>query len=237
MSDHLSRKELKQDNVALKVEETAHFLVTHRPLVIRIAIAVVAVLVIGLGSWFFISSRHDAREQALAAALALQSAPVGAPPANGGPNFPSDAAKSDAIRKAFNQIVTQDGGSEEANAAEYFLAGMDVSESKLDEALKKYDQVISGAGSDYASLAKLGKAQVLFSLSRTADAQTVLKDLIANPTAMVSKEQASITLAKGIAATQPEEARKLLLPIAGQASDIGQAAVTAMAELPQAPSK
>ena len=65
----------------------------------------------------------------------------------------------------------------------------------------------------------------------------MLKDLIANPTAMVSKEQASITLAKGIAATQPEEARKLLLPIAGQASDIGQAAVTAMAELPQAPSK
>ena len=35
MSTHLSRKELKQDNVALKVEETTHFLVTHRALMVK----------------------------------------------------------------------------------------------------------------------------------------------------------------------------------------------------------
>jgi hypothetical protein len=51
---------------------------------------------------------------------------------------------------------------------------------------------------------------------------------------MVSKEQAAMTLAQGIAATQPEEARKLLLPIASAHSDVSQAAVTAMAELPAA---
>lgn len=234
MSDHLSRKELKQDNVALKVEATTHFLVTHRPQAIRVAVVIVAALVIGLGSWFFISSRRDAREQALGAALTMESAPVAAASPNGGLSFPSDAAKADAINKAFSAIISQDGGSEEAYAAEYYLAGVDVTAGKFDEALKKYDHVASGAGADYGSLAKLGKAQVLFSVSRSPEAQTVLKDLMANPTAMVSKDQASMVLAKGLAATQPEEARKLLLAIAAESSDVSQLAVSALGELPQA---
>jgi hypothetical protein len=229
---NLSRKELKQDNVALKVEETTHFLATHRALVTRIAIGVVAVVVIALAASFFITSRRDAREQALGAALALQNAPVGAAPPNGGISFPSDLAKADAVRKAFNSIITQDSGSQEAYAAEYYLAGIDVGAGKIEDALKKYDHVAADAGSDFASLAKLGKAQVLFSLGRSPEAQAVLKDLIAHPTAMVSKEQASMILAKGIASTQPAEARKLLVPIAEEHSDVSQSAVTALADIP-----
>ena len=110
MPTHLSRKELKQDNVALKVEETTHFLVTHRPLVVRAGAVALAVLVIGLASWFFIGSRHDAREQALAAALALENVPVGSAPPGGGQSFPSESAKNDAIAKAFNSIIAQNGG-------------------------------------------------------------------------------------------------------------------------------
>ena len=119
MSDHLSRKELKQDNVALKVEETAHFLVTHRPQVMRVGIAVLVVLVLGLGSWFIVSSRRDAREQSLAAALTLESAPVGSASPTGAQSFSTEAAKTTAVNKAFNSIISQNGGSDEAYAAEY----------------------------------------------------------------------------------------------------------------------
>jgi hypothetical protein len=234
VSTHLSRKELKQDNVALKVEETTHFLVTHRPLVMKAGIAALVILAVGLGSWFFISSRRDARQQALAVALTTENAPVGTAPPSGGISFPSEAAKADAVRKAFNSIVSENAGSEEAYAAEYYLAGLDIAAGKTDDALKKYDHVASGAGADFASLAKLGKAQLLFSLDHSPEAQTLLKELIAKPTPMVSKEQATVILAKGIAATQPEEARKLLIPIANLHSDISQLAVTAMTDLPQA---
>jgi hypothetical protein len=94
--------------------------------------------------------------------------------------------------------------------------------------------VAASAGADYASLAKLAKAQLLFSINKSSDAQAVLKDLMANPTAMVSKDQAAMTLAEGIAPTQPEEARKLLTPIVVAHSDISQAAVSVMADLPAA---
>jgi hypothetical protein len=231
VSTHLTRKELKQDNVALKVEETRHFLVTHRALSIRIGVIAVIVLAVGFGAWFFISSRHEARESALAAAIALENAPIGASP-NGGISFPTAEAKMAALQKALNSVMAE--GSEEGYAAEYHLAGINVANGKTDEALKQYDHVAANAGEDYASLAKLAKAQLLFSLNKFSEAETLLKDLIAHPTAMVSKNQATMTLAQGIAPTRPEEARKLLLPMAGANSEISQAAVTAMADLPAA---
>jgi hypothetical protein len=232
VSTHLSRKELKQDNVALKVEETRHFFVEHRQLVIKAGIAIVIVLVIGFGSWFFVSSRRQAREQALASALALQNAPVGAANPSGGASFPTAAAKNAAVTKALNSVMAD--GSDEGYAAEYYLAGLNAANGKTDEALKQYDHVAANAGADYASLAKLAKAELLFSVNKSSDAQAVLKDLMANPTAMVSKDQAAMTLAEGIAPTQPEEARKLLTPIASAHSDISQTAVTALADLPAA---
>jgi hypothetical protein len=232
VSTHLSRKELKQDNVALKVEETTHFLVTHRALAIRVGGIALAVLILAGGSWFFIGSRRDARGQALTAALNLQNATVGAPSGQG-QSFPTQLAKDEAIKKAFDAILSQDSGTEEAYAAEYFLAGNDAAAGKSDDAMKKYDHVISGAGADYASMAKLAKAQLLFSLNKPADAQAILKDLMAKPTAMVSKDQAGMVLARGIAASSPEEARKLLTPMADAHSEISQAAGTALSELPQ----
>jgi hypothetical protein len=125
-------------------------------------------------------------------------------------------------------------GSEEGYAAEYYLAGLNGANGKTDEALKQYDHVAANAGADYASLAKLAKAELLFSINKPSDAEAILKDLMAHPTAMVSKDQAAMTLAEGIAPTQPEEARKLLAPIASAHSDVSQAAVTAMADLPAA---
>jgi hypothetical protein len=40
-------------------------------------------------------------------------------------------------------------------------------------------------------------------------------------------------LAKGIAASQPEEARRLLTPIAAEKSEVAQPAANALSELPQ----
>jgi hypothetical protein len=233
VSTHLSRKELKQDNVALKVEETTHFLVTHRDLAIKVGIGTLVVLGIAAASWFFITSRRDARELALSNALQTVSAPVGAPTA-GSLSYPTQQAKTDAERTAFKSIISQDSGSEEAYAAEYSLAGIDVAAGNTDQGIKEYDDVISQGNADYASMAKLSKAQLLFSLNRNSEAQTILKDLMDHPTSMVSKDQAAMALANGLASTQPEEARKLLLPLANAHNDISQSAVTALGELPAA---
>jgi predicted negative regulator of RcsB-dependent stress response len=232
VSTHLTRKELKQDNVALKVGETFDFFSKYRQQIVRYGGAAAAVAVIVAGVFYYRSAQHDVREQMLADALALQSAPVGQAPPNGGPSFPTDTAKKDAVTKAYAKIIAEHGGSEEAYSAELTLATMDADDGKMADARKKYQDVGDHAGAGFASLAKLSLAQLDFAENKTAEAQSLLKYLQDHPTDLVSKTQATYTLARGLAPTQPEEARKLLLGVASEKSDVAQIAVTALQDLP-----
>jgi len=233
VSTHLTRKELRQDNVALKVEETFDFFTKYRQQIVRYGGGAAALVVIVAGVFYYRSAQHDVREQMLADAVTLQAAPIGQTPPNGGPSFQTDAAKKDAVSKAYTKIVTDHGGSEEGYSAELALASMDVDSGKMADARKKYQDVADHANAGFASLAKLSLAQLDFAENKNAEAQSILKDLQDHPTDMVSKTQASYTLAKGLAATQPEEARKLLTAIASDKSDVSGIAVTALQELPK----
>jgi hypothetical protein len=53
-----------------------------------------------------------------------------------------------------------------------------------------------------------------------------------HPTIFVSKEQATLALAKGLMTTKPAEARKLLEPLRATRGPASQAAIQAFAELP-----
>jgi hypothetical protein len=74
-------------------------------------------------------------------------------------------------------------------------------------------------------LAKLSLAQIYFSDGRTAQGETALRELIAKPTVFVSKEQATIMLARFLGPTKPEEARKLLEPLITVPGGVSQVAV------------
>jgi predicted negative regulator of RcsB-dependent stress response len=233
VSTHLTRKELKQDNVALKVEETFNIFNKYRPQIARIGGAALALVVIVAGVFYYRSAQHEVRQQMLADAISLQAAPVGQAPPNGGPSFPTEAAKKDAITKAYNKLISEHSGSEEAYSAELALAASDVDAGKMDDARKKFQDVADHANAGFASLGKLSLAQLDFAENKTADAQRILKDLQDHPTELVSKTQATYTLAKGLAPTQPEEARKLLMSLASAQSDVSGVAVAALQELPK----
>jgi predicted negative regulator of RcsB-dependent stress response len=231
VTTHLTRKELKQDNVALKVEETVHFFNLHKQETVRYAGIAVAVLAVAGGIYYYMSSQADVREQLLSDAIAQQSAPVGNAPPNGGLSFPTDAAKQDAVTKSYAKLFSEYSGSSEAYIAEYTLASMDVEAGKTAEARKKYQDVADHANANYASLSKLALAQIDFSENKTADARAILKDLQDHPTDLVSKDEAALTLAKGLIPTAPEEARKLLTGLM-QSKELTSSVMTAMQELP-----
>jgi predicted negative regulator of RcsB-dependent stress response len=232
VSDHLTRKELTHDNVAQKVGETFNFFNMHRQQTVRIAGGIVAVaLVVWLG-FYYTGYKQGVRQQALADAIQLQNAPVGQAPPNGGPSFPNDAAKKAAIVKSYTSLSTEFAGSTEGYIGEYSLASMDAESGRYADARKKFQDVADHADVNYSSIAKLAIAQLAFADNKIPEARTILKDLIDHPTDLVSKNQATFTLAKGLSPTQPAEARKLLLPIASAANESSQSAVTALQELP-----
>ncbi len=232
MPGNLTRKELKQDNVALNVEKTFDFVNLHKKGAVRIAGAVLALVLIVAAVIYYRSSQQDVREQMLGDAITLQSAPVGAAQPNGAPSFPSEAAKQSAVTKAYEKLLSEHSGSPEAYVAEYSLAAMNIQAGKLDDARKQYQDVVDHANANYSSLAKLALAQLDFAGNRTADAQSLLKDLQDHPTDLVSKNQATYVLARGLMPTNPAESRKLLMQLAGSQSEISSVAVSAMNDLP-----
>jgi len=233
VASNLTRKELlKQDKFTVEAEHTVDYLSTHRKEVVRYGTVALVVIVIVAAVFYYRGSRASVREQILGEDIAMANAPVGqAQP--GGQSFPTQAAKTDAVTRAFSKLASDYGGSEEAYIAEYYLGGLALDAGNVDEARKKLQDAADHGNVNYASLARLALAQLDFAQNRTSDAEVLLKGLMDHPTDLVSKEQAEYTLAKVIAPTRPEEARKLFQQLAGEKSDVSPIAQTAMSELPQ----
>lgn len=232
MSSNLSRKDLlKQDQFAAQVEHSVDFLGAHRQQAIRIGGAVIALAVIVGGGFYFYNSKQTARAIELGDAIELVSAPVGGPAPSGSPSFPTEAAKQDAVKKAFNELISKNGGSAEAYVAEYYLASMDAEGTKLDEARRRYQDVADHAPANWASLARLALAQLDAAENRLAEAEPLFRDLITHPTDLVSADQATISYAKAIGATRPSDARKLLQSIVDAKSDAASVASAALTDL------
>jgi len=234
VASNLTRKELlKHDKFTVEAEHTVNFLSEHRKEALRYGGIALAVIAIVAAVFYYRSSQVSVRQQILGEAIALSNAPVGTAAPAGGPSFPTATAKDDAVNKAFTKLAADYNGMDEAYIAEYYLAAKALDAGKVDDARKKYQDVADHANANYASLAKLALAQLDVAENRLTDAEKRLKDLIDHPTDLVSATQANFAYAKLLALTKPEEARKILLKIAGEKSDISQIAITEMNDLPQ----
>jgi len=228
----ITRKELKTDKFALEVEHTVTFFEEHQQLIYRYGGMVVAAAVLFTAYTFYSRHQHAKREQALYQAIQVEEAPVGPPNPGTNMSFPTQAAKNQVAIKAFSDLQSQYSGSSEAEIAEYYLGSISADEGKLADAEKSFKHVADKADTGYASLAKLALAQIYFADGRDPQAEAILKDLSDHPTEFVSKDQASITLARYLIAKKPAEARKILDALRVKPGAVGQAALTMYAELP-----
>ena len=232
MAGRITRKELKTDKFAVEVEHTVDFVTQHRRQLVLYGSIAVAVAAISVGAYFYMRHQHTLREQALADAILIQEAAVGQQNPNAPVNFATEDAKRAAATKAFSEIATRYSGTNEAAIAQYYLAAGMAEQGKLADAQRLFQAAAETGDKNYASLARFSLAQVYVSENRLPDAEKLLRDLIDHPTALVSKDQATIELAKIIAPTKPAEAKKLLDPLRAQTGPVSQAALGALNEQP-----
>jgi len=235
VASNITRKELlKQDKFTVEAEHTVNYLSEHKKEATRYGIIALVIAVIVAGVYYYRTSQHSVREQLLGEALTITNGQVGTSNQPGLPLFPTQAAKDEAIVKAFTKITSDYSGTEEGYIAEYYLGTKALDAGKVDDARKKFQDVADHADANYASLAKLSLAQLDFAENRLSDAENLVKDLADHPTDLVSKTQANFLHAQILASSsKPEEARKIYQQIASEKSDVSALAVTAMNELPQ----
>ena len=233
MAGHLTRKELKSDQVAVTVEQTVDYVQAHQQLIIRIVIAVVALVVIIGGIVFYRTQQHGVRDARLAEAVRIAQAPVGGAGTPDALSFPTNDLKAAEETKVFSKLLADYPGTEEGYVAEYYLAGVSASQAKMEEARKQYQDVADHAEKNTASLAKFALAQILYQENKTTEAQNLLHDLMDHPTDMVSKEQAIIEMANATRITNPAETRKLLEPLIKDGGEVAGTAARILNELPK----
>jgi len=232
--DRLTRKELKHDKFAEGVGSGFNFLSHHRGQAMRWGFTALAVVVIAGGIWIYRDHQATQRAALLAAALQIDDATVGAPqpPRR---NFTTPEDKEKALMAAFAEVAAKYPGSNEGAMAQLAMAAAQADKGQIDEALKAFKTISDTAPAPYDSVAQLSLAQIYGSQGQAAEAEKLLRHLVDKPTVFVSKEQATLELAKLLATSNPAEARKLLQPLsASPRTPISRAAVAALGNIPAA---
>jgi predicted negative regulator of RcsB-dependent stress response len=233
--DRHTRKELKTDKFAEGVGSGFEFLSEHRGQALRYGLLGLAVVVVVGGIWLYRGHQATMRADLLAKALQIDDASVGAPQP---PrlNFPTIEDKEKARIAAFAGVATKYPGTREGAMAELALAAAQSDKGQLDDAIKTFKDISDTAPTPYDSVARLSLAEIYKSQGQNAEAEKLLRQLIDKPTVFVSKEQATLDLARLMAKSNPAEARKLLAPLsASPRTAVSQAAVAVLGTIPSSP--
>ena len=229
--DRQLKKVVKNDEFKQQVWHSIDFVKDHTAEVKKYGAIALAVLVVAGATYFYIGHQADAREEALAHALRVDQGTVGSNTQAANLHFDTQEEKDKASEKAFREVAAKYPGTQEGAIALMNLGQAAVDKGDLTEGEKDLKSVVDSAPPAYASQAALALAQLYSIEDKTAEAEKLLNNLIKNPTVTVSKEEAQLALAKVLARTDPDKARKILEDLQKGRNTISKAAVSAMGEI------
>lgn len=233
--DRQTRKDLKTDKFAEDVFDVFGWASAHKTEVVRYGAALLALVLILVGVMYYNRSQASAREEALSHALRVDEATTGAAIEPTSLHFDTEAEKAKARVQAFTEISTKHSGTQEGAIADMYLASYAVDSGNQDEAERRYKRVVDDGPKPYASLARIALSQIYLSEGKMTDAEKVLRDAIANPSATVSREQAQLALGEMLSNSNPTEAHKLLDPLrTSPRGTISRTAIVDSAKIAQA---
>lgn len=232
--DKLTRKELKSDKFALEVQHSVEYVSGHRQQMIRWGILGVAVVLIVVAIFWYRNYQHNAREEALHAAMLVQNSTIGPTQSQYVVSFPTAQARETAVVKSWRDLAAKYPGTQEGDIAEFFLGTNAADNGNLPDAVKHFQAAIDSGSGPYASEAKLALAQVYAAQGKLNDGIKLIQSVIDHPTVMVSRDAAILAMADLIKTSNPQGARKLVDPLrASTRSAVSKAAISLDSSLSQ----
>jgi predicted negative regulator of RcsB-dependent stress response len=231
--DTQTRHALKKDKFAQATASSVSWVSGHRSGVLRWAVSILVVVLLGVGALIYWNMRSTAADVALGAALDTYGSPLtpaGAPAENGVYATASDRSK--AANAQFAAIAQQYGWLPEGAKAHYFTGityeelGQNASaETELKTAANSWDR-------NLANLAKLALAGLYHQTARDSQAIDLYNALVAKPSDSVPATMAQFDLADLYAAAgKQEQARAIWAKVkdADKDGDAGRIAAQKLA--------
>jgi hypothetical protein len=208
LTRHELKEQLQHDTFTDNVDLAIDYVATHRRNVTRWAIVALAVLIAVGAGYAIYRHQKTQRDQALQSALAVAETPVGPQTEGTGKTFPTQQAKDQASMKAFSGVASKYNGSEQGDAAQYYLGGLQAEQGKYAEAEANF-KAVSGSSSQISALAKVALAELYSGEGKTEQAVNIAEGLIKNPAPLVSKDQATVLLVSILKGSDAKRAKQV----------------------------
>ena len=209
--DTQTRHALKEDKFAQAAASGADWINVHRTSVVRWAVIVAAVIVLGVGALIYWNWRSSAGETALGQAIDLYNTPLaepGAPPEEG--VYTTASARATEANREFVAIAHNFSWLPAGTKARYFAG---VSYLELGQNGNAQTELTAAAGSwnrNLANLAKMALAGLYHQTNRDSDAINLYNEVSAKPSTTVSAGVAQLALADlYVAEGKTDQARAL----------------------------
>lgn len=209
MSEHISRKELKQDKIHDAIEHGAEAFYLHKQITL-IAILVIVAGAIAYGSWTVYHDRQTATATvALDTAMKAYNGRVGGTP---DPQDPSDvsytdetARSNDALSK-FNAVAKNYPNTLPGKQARYYATLCLEDLQRHNQALEDLKKVADGNDKELANMAQYQTAVIYARTGKPDDAVKIFRQLADKRSIFVPRPLALLELANVLRQTNPKEA-------------------------------
>lgn len=230
-----TRRQLKEDKFVESAQSAAEWTASHRQPVIYSSVALIVIVLAGLGIYTWRNKQNDAANMALGAAMRVSTATIRAAGTPAGAEdkdtFATAADRGKASEKQFKDVADKYPHTDAGHFARY-MAG--VSAIEAGDKTGGEDQLKKAADSgdkNSAALAKLALANFYRANNRLADATRLYKDLEDHPSDTVSKSAAQLAMAEMYEATDPQQANSIYQQIQKENKPDSAAAQEAAAKL------
>ena len=212
MSDHLSRKELKQDKFRESIEHGAEAVYSHgQAAAILVAVAVAAVLI--YGGWKFYNDRQTVlASAALDDAMKVYNAPIrqaNVPIETGEPTFPDTQTRSQEASPKFAAVAVKFSSTNPGKLARYYEALTLLDLEKQNQALESLKKVVGGSDKELSAMAQYQMANIYARTGKTDDAVKTYRAIADTKSVLVPRPLVLIELADLLSQSKPAEATTL----------------------------
>lgn len=209
MSDHLSRKELKQDKIRESIEHGAEAVYSHSRFTVVVVLAII-VIAGAYGSWSIYSERKSAEASAgLDAAMKVYSARIRAatePVEPGEVTYPEEAARSQDAWQKFSSVADKHPSTNAGKLARYYSALCLEDLERHNQALEELKKISAGSDKELAAMSQYQTAVIYARTGRAEEAAKLYRAVADRNSVFVPKPLALLELASALRQTNPKEA-------------------------------
>jgi predicted negative regulator of RcsB-dependent stress response len=210
VTEHISRRELKQDKIKETFEHGAEAVYSHGQLAMAVVVAVLLVVCV-YGGWKLYIDRQTAQANIeLDAAMKVYNSPLAGSPEQGADptltTYPDEPARATAAAPKFLAVADKYSSTNPGKLARYYTALCYENMEKPNQALEELKRISNSSDKELAAMAQYQTSVIDTRTGKTDEAIKILRGLAVKSVVLVPKPTVQLDLAALLQKSNPQEA-------------------------------